>query len=276
MDCGAVFSDRPKFQKYKAEISLKAMQLMGYDALNLGYPEFCLGKDFLKDTRSLVSFPYITSNLLYKGRRLPWTHEYIIKEIGGIKVAILGIANPDALEKIPDPEHVIGLDVIPPETALKRLLPEVRKKADLVILLSRLGVKQTIALAKNINRIDVTISSGDRGIFYAEAPGKTVILQTGSFGRALGLIKITSGENGAFTVDKRKYIPLDDSVSGDKKIEKLFENAFNAHRKQTAAQAKKQFEKEKKELMEGLNLSPEEFIKRHRKKQTENRGGKTK
>ena len=249
---------------------------MGYDALNLGYPEFCLGKDFLKDTRSLVSFPYITSNLLYKGRRLPWTHEYIIKEIGGIKVAILGIANPDALEKIPDPEHVIGLDVIPPETALKRLLPEVREKADLVILLSRLGVKQTIALAKNINGIDVIISSGDRGIFYAEAPGKTVILQTGSFGRALGLIKITSGENGAFTVNERRYVPLDDSVSRDKKIEKLVENVFKAHGKQTAAQAKKQFEKEKKELMEGLNLSPEEFIKRHRKEQAENRGGKTK
>ncbi len=77
------------------------MERMGYDALNLGGPEFNFGKEFLEQTRSLVSFPYIASNLLYGGSRLPWTREYVIKEVGGIKVAILGILDPDGLAQLP-------------------------------------------------------------------------------------------------------------------------------------------------------------------------------
>jgi len=90
------------------ELHLQAMERMGYDALNLGGPEFIFGKEFLEQTRSRVSFPYIASNLLYGGSRLPWTREYIIKEVGGIKVAILGILDPDGLAQLPDREQVKG------------------------------------------------------------------------------------------------------------------------------------------------------------------------
>ena len=113
------------------------MELMQYDALNLGGPEFTFGKGFLEQTRSKISFPYIASNLLDGGSRIPWTREYIIKEVGGIKVAILGILDPDGFTRLPDQEQVKGLEAIPPEAALKKLLPELRGKADLVILLSQ-------------------------------------------------------------------------------------------------------------------------------------------
>ena len=86
-----------------AELHLKAMERMGYDALNLAGPELSLGKEFLERSRSLVSFPYIASNLLYEGGRLPWIREYVIKEVGGIKVAILGILDPDDFKKMLQP-----------------------------------------------------------------------------------------------------------------------------------------------------------------------------
>ena len=120
------------------------MELMRYDALNLGSPEFMFGKEFLEQARSQVSFPYIASNLLDGGSRIPWTREYIIKEVGGIKVAILGVLDPDGLTRLPDRERVKGLEAIPPEAALNRLLPEVRGKADLVILLSQFDVEKPL------------------------------------------------------------------------------------------------------------------------------------
>ena len=135
-------------EKRYAELQLKAMERMGYDALNLGSPEFHFGKEFLERTHSSVSFPYIASNLLYGGSRLPWTREYVIKEVGGIKVAILGIFDPDDLKNIPRPGDAKGFEVLPPETTLNRLLPEVRGKADLVILLSQLDEVKTRALVK--------------------------------------------------------------------------------------------------------------------------------
>ena len=105
LDGGAVFD--PKSDK--AELHLKAMKRMGYDALNLGPPELHAGKEFLERTHSQFSFPYIASNLLYGGGRLPWIREYIIKEVGGIKVAILGILDPEDIKRIPSQNGLKGL-----------------------------------------------------------------------------------------------------------------------------------------------------------------------
>jgi 5'-nucleotidase/UDP-sugar diphosphatase len=251
LDCGAVFDDK----KDTAELHLQAMGLMGYDALNLGSPELNFGMEFLEHTRSHVSFPYIASNLLTGGSRLPWIREYIIKEVGGIKVAILGVLDPDDFRQ----PSVKGLEVIPPETALNRLLPAVRGKADLVILLSQLDVEKTFALVKAVKGVDVAISSGSDDVFFAKALGneKTVLLQTGSEGKTLGLLKITLDEKLALSVSERRYVTLDNSVPSNEEIERLVEK----HK----AQVTKQQEKARKELMEGLQLSPEEFMERYRK-----------
>jgi 2',3'-cyclic-nucleotide 2'-phosphodiesterase (5'-nucleotidase family) len=269
LDCGAVFDN----QRDTAELILKAMELMGYDALNLGSPEFHFGKEFLEHTRSHVSFPYIASNLLYGGSRLPWTREYIIKEVGGIKIAILGVLNPDGLAQLPNQEQVKGLEVIPPGTALKRLLPEVRGKADLVILLSRFGVEKTRELVQASKGIDVAISSGGDDVFYVKPLENAVILQTGSLGKTLGLLKITLDEKRALSVSERRYVPLGSSVPGNEEIERLVEKFKKDQAKKDTDLAKKQWEKTHKGLMEGLQLSPEEFMGRYRQEQTEKRKG---
>ncbi len=242
------------------------MELMGYDALNLGSPEFNFGKEFLEHARSSVSFPYIASNLLYAGSRLPWTREYLIKEVGGIKVAILGILDPVGLAQLPDQGQVKGLEVIPPETALNRLLAEVRGKADLVILLSQFDAEKTLALAEAVQGIDVAISSGSDDPFFAKASEKTVLLQTGSLGKILGLLKITLDEKPALSVSERRYIPLDGFVQDNGEIARLVEK-----HKQAQVTAKQR--KTRKGLMEGLQLSPEEFMERYRKEQPEKRKG---
>jgi 5'-nucleotidase len=107
LDNGEVFDP----QKDTAELYLKAMGQMGYDALNIGSPELYSGKEFLERTHSQVSFPYISSNLLYGGIRPPWIREYVIKEVGGIKVAILGVLDPEDFKKIPRSEDLTGFEV---------------------------------------------------------------------------------------------------------------------------------------------------------------------
>jgi len=250
---------------------LNTMELMGYDALNLGSPEFYFGTEFLEHTRSHVSFPYIASNLLYGGKRLPWTREFSIKEVGGIKVAILGVLNPDSLAQLPNQEQVKDLEVIPPESALNRLLPEVRGKADLVILLSRFDVKETLALVKAVKGVDVAISSGSDDQFLAKAPENTILLHTGYgyLGKTMGLLKITLDEKRGLSVSERRTVPLDRSVPGNGEIEGLVENFKKDQAKKDADLAKKQWEKTHQGLMEGLKLSPEEFMERYRKEQTE-------
>jgi 2',3'-cyclic-nucleotide 2'-phosphodiesterase (5'-nucleotidase family) len=242
---------------------LQAMERMGYDALNLGGPEFIFGKEFLEQTRSRVSFPYIASNLLYGGSRLPWTREYIIKEVGGIKVAILGILDPDGLAQLPDREQVKGLEVIPPEVALQRLVPEVRGKVDLVILLSLFDADKTFALVKGVKGIDVAISSVSDDAFFLTPPqaGNTILLQVRPLGRLLGLLKITFDDQRALRVSDRRFVSLGNSVPDHVEIARLVEK----HKKIQEAKQQDKQDKTQKELMEGLKLSPREFMERYRK-----------
>jgi len=265
LDCGAVFDNI----RDKAELLLNAMELMGYDALNLGGPEFAFGKEFLEHTRSHASFPYIASNLLYDSGRLPWTKEYIIKDMGGIKVAILGVLNPDDLKQVTHQAYVKGLEVIRPETTLGRLLPEVKAKADLVILLSRFGVEKTRALVNAVKGIDVAISSGSDGVFFVEPLEGTALLQTGSLGKTIGLLKIALDEKGAPRVSESRYISMPRSVPDDERIARLVEGFKNAK----ATKEEKARGKTQKELMGRLQLTPEQFMERYRKEQTDMRNG---
>ena len=264
LDCGAVFDT----VRDKAGLMLKAMERMGYDALNIGSPELQFGNEFLERSRSRVSFPYIASNLLYQGSRLPWIREYIIKEAGGIKVAILGVLNPDDLAQLPNQEQEKGWQVMPPEAALERLLAEVRQKADLVILLSRFGIDKTRELAQTAKGIDVAISSGCDNVFYVKPLEGTILLQRGALGKTMGLLKIALDEKRGLGVTERRYVPLDRSVPDNEEIAELVEEFKKV---QATKQAKM-----KEELMEGLKLTPEEFIKRYQKEQAEQKEGEVK
>lgn len=261
LDCGSLF----KNQKDRAEFMLKIMEMMGYDALNLGSSEFQFGKQFLENSRSRVSFPYIASNLLYQGERLPWASEYSIKETGGIKTAILGILDPNDLKRFPNQELGKGLEVIPPETALKKLIPEVRKKSDLVILLSQLSATKNLALLESLEGIDVTIYSGCRDLRDTKVPENTVILNTVCKGRTMGLLKLALDDKQGVSLLESKYVPMDSSVPGNEEIARL----VAAHKKE---QQIKQ-ENVKKELMEGLKLSPKQFMEQYRKSQMEQKKG---
>jgi 5'-nucleotidase/UDP-sugar diphosphatase len=262
LDSGAVFA----YQSDNAKLHLKAMELMGYDALNLGIPELLLGKEFLERTSSQVTFPYIASNLLYGGSRLPWTREYVIKEVGGMKVAILGILDPDDLKKIPPHDDVKGFTVISPGDALDRLLPEVRGKADLVILLSQLGEARTLALVEAARGIGIDVAIFSERNYLVKPPEKNaILLQTWSRGTGVGLVTITLGDKRILSVSERRDVPLDPSVPDNERILWLVET----YKREQAIKE----EKPNKERMEWLQLTPEEFMKRYRKEQTEQKKG---
>ena len=220
LDSGAVFG--PQIDHANAELHLKAMERMGYDALNLGIPELSFGKEFLERTHSQVSFPYIASNLLYEGGKLPWIREYVIKEVGGIKVAILGILDLGDFKKLPPGDNSKGFDVLPPEAVLNRLLPEVRGKADLVILLTQLSEVKTLALMEALQGIDVAIFS-EKNYIAPPTQKNVIFLHTGVNGTIMGLVTITLDDQRKFSVSERRIVPLDRSVPDNGEILRLIE-----------------------------------------------------
>ncbi len=266
LDCGGVFPIRGSNMKMRAELSLSAMNLMDYTAMNPGGSEFFFGTDFLKKASSDIAFPLVTSNLVYKDSRLPFGKKYIIKNAGRLKVAILGVMPVEAFENIPDPESLKNMEIIPPEKALKKLLPEVRKKADLIILLSQCGFETTTSLVNDLNGIDIAISCGKAKPGYDGNDGTTLVVQTDSRGKYLGFLQVTISNTAEILFSQRQLIKLDESVQADKAINKIISDAFagKALEKKRLVTEKKR-ESLHKNLMDGLQLTPMEYFELQQK-----------
>ena len=267
LDCGGFFADRGRDLKFKTNLTLKTMDLMGYDALNLGSREFSFRIDFLKSASTDSSFYFISSNLVYEKSQLPQIKEYVIRDVGGTKVAILGVMPSHAFKKIANPQYVHTLKIIPPETALKDLLPEVKEKADFIILLSQCGLEATTSLVNNLNGIDLAISCAKGKPSRPANNGTTTVVQTGSQGRHLGFLQVTISDTGEILLGQGQLMELDESVHADKAITKIIKDAFpEKSREKKRLATEKRRRNLHKELMEGLESTPMEYFEQQKRK----------
>lgn len=253
LDSGAVFSNN----SHAAELSLKAMALMAYDALNLAVLEFNFGREFLEQARSRLPFPFIASNLLDESTRPSWALDYLVKETGGVRVAVLGVLDPEEFRQHRRPEQVKGLKAAPPQEILNMLLPEVRQRADLVVLLSGFGMRETAALVKAVKGIDVAIASGPND--PRPMPESTILLHSGYLGRSLGILQLALDENLKLRVISNRHLHLGPDIPENVEISSLVKASKEAE--------KLQEDQQHRELMEGLKMTPQEFMERYEREQ---------
>jgi 5'-nucleotidase/UDP-sugar diphosphatase len=241
-------------------LQLKAMGIMGYDAMNMGVPELLLadmlsGKESTGGARSNEAFPYIASNLLFDCCRPPGVREYLIKEVGGLRVAILGIIDPDQLKNRDDLKE---FKVIEPKAALSKLIPEIRAKADVVVLMCQMGEMPAMALVEAVPGIDVAVFA-ERNYLMKPPEKHAILLDTGEKGAALGLLTVTLDDKRRVGVSERRTIVLDESVPDNKAMLGLVET----HKRE-------QWLKENKEKLEVLQLTPEQFMQQYKPQETKN------
>ena len=125
VDAGMAFPQRLEEKKVKAEIVLQVMDYLQYDAFNLGRNEFSLGAAFLETARKDISVPMITSNVVYaEDRARTWGEPYLLKKVGNLQVAILGVQPKDVFGDYA--AEFPGLTVTSQEEALNALLSRVR------------------------------------------------------------------------------------------------------------------------------------------------------
>ncbi|WP_436862672.1 bifunctional metallophosphatase/5'-nucleotidase [Staphylococcus caeli] len=85
---------------YKRHPMIKLMNAMEYDASGISPNEFKFGLSFFSRAVSLSRFPWLSANIEYKQTREPYfSTPYTIKEIEGVKVAIVGLTSDGLMER---------------------------------------------------------------------------------------------------------------------------------------------------------------------------------
>lgn len=202
----------------KGATIIALMNAAGYDAATLGNHEFDYGMEGCLATIEAAEYPYVSCNFRHETNGTPGEtvlDSYVIKTIGGAKIAFIGITTPETITSSTPSyfqddagNYIYGIDGGSDGSALYASVQtaiDAAKKdgADYIIALGHLGVdassgpwtsKNVIA---NTTGLDAFIDGHSHTTMEMESvvdkAGETVILtQTGSYLNAVGKMTIAA------------------------------------------------------------------------------------
>jgi len=118
---------------------MSVMNYMGYDAMTLGNHEFNFGLNLIDRIQKQAKFPILAANATYKDTgKLLTGADYTIVERGGVKVAIIGVTNPNAPTW--DGEKVDAVSFEAVSSAVKRCIEKIGDSADVIMVSCHAGL----------------------------------------------------------------------------------------------------------------------------------------
>ena len=131
LDAGdSLTGDQDPALKTQGQTSVEAMNRMGYDAMVLGPADLGLGVAALRQRSAEAKFAMVSANAVLTGTMQLLAKPYLLRELAGHRVAIVGLSGGGGTAEI---------GVLDPLATARKIVPEVRQQADVVILLSHAG-----------------------------------------------------------------------------------------------------------------------------------------
>lgn len=178
---------------FEGKPMMEIMNKHGYDAAALGNHDFDWGLNGLQDMKKEANFPFLSSNILdQSGKPLPNIQPFIIKEIPGMKVGIVGVTTKD-VTKVATTDEVKNLQILDQIEVLKRTIPEMKKQgAQLIIVLSHSGLKMDKEIAKKVKGINLLIGGHSHDNLNVPLRIRnTMVVQAGHAATDIGKVQIT-------------------------------------------------------------------------------------
>jgi 5'-nucleotidase/UDP-sugar diphosphatase len=141
---------------------IEVTNAMGYDMAVLGNHEFDWGEQQLRLNEEAADFPFIAANVIEttSGKPPEYARPYILKDIAGVKTAVIGLAKVDT-PAIVLPSSIKNLRFIDYETALRETVPIARSSgAELVIVASHECPDELRKLAPVATELSIPLLTG--------------------------------------------------------------------------------------------------------------------
>lgn len=214
-----------------------ALNALGYDAMAVGNHEFNFGMDVLRRAQKDSSFPWLSANTRRAADGSAAFPETIVKELGGIRVGVLGLTTPNIPGWEPAGNRP-GLTWEDPVEAAQRLVPFLRgkKRCDVVVVLFHSGLEadpetgepngtahenRVVALAREVPGIDLILTGHTHRKLSMVRVHGVPVMQPGRWGEVLARVDLVVERVGgkSTVVEARgELLPSDASVATDPEI----------------------------------------------------------
>ena len=225
VDAGDVTAGPREWERLELQSLLAAYQVMKYDAVNAGDREASLDVDGLRESGRQCA-QLISANLV-DTNGLPVLPPYTITRLAnGSRAGILGVLD----DRAPVANIGRGLRVTPPQDAIARYLPELKQKADILVLLAFMNEEAMKELAARFYEFRVVI--GGRVAQASAQPllvNRSLLVFITDKGKRIGRLDLAFDAAGSCTATN-DIITLNDSIPDDPQMEALVED-FRAQQK---------------------------------------------
>ncbi len=228
MDAGNVFGggeeEKGESARQRAEVMIEGMSLMNYDALNLGVNEFGFGRPFLDELQREAEFPFLSANLVARNSPEPAYTPYVIEEAGLLRVGIIGLMSPALWSAGGEG----SLQPHEPAAVLDNLLPQVRKKAAIVVVLAHLPLEEAVELLNNVQGVTVMVVAhgGEPTLSSSmQEVNGALLVSTDQCGTVVGKLQIVADIDGRILDYQAEAMTLDEYVGQDARLVDLLEQA---------------------------------------------------
>jgi 2',3'-cyclic-nucleotide 2'-phosphodiesterase (5'-nucleotidase family) len=214
LDAGnSLIGDQDPAQRSAGASSIEALNLLGYDAMALGPADLTLGPKVLRERIAEASFAILSVNAIDQRTGELVAKPYVVREIGGHRVAILGLSGAVDTSEI---------RVRDPLSSVKDAVAAVRSQYDEIIVLSNAGASVNQQIADGVEGITAIVGGGSGAsakpwvgrrtgtpVFHADEASP------GHAGRVLGVARLEFDHDGALTDFAWKQFPLGPEVPDD-------------------------------------------------------------
>ncbi len=177
----------------KARILARMYRQLGAVALNVGPSDLAAGAAFLEELQREGSVPLLSTNVRpTPADRGPAIAQSFLREIGGIRVGVLGVARPEAFIGV---KALIALEYAPAVRNEQKLLRD--RGAEIVVVLAHVGDQGAEELAREVPDVDVIVRAPGTPIGTPPAAPKQIgavtIVEAGSQGQHIGRLTLRFG-----------------------------------------------------------------------------------
>ncbi len=227
---------------FDEEPAVRAMRLMGFDYDTFGNHNFDRGVEHLQSMIDIARvgpdeepgepFEYVVANLANRDRNLKHVKDFDIVKVGGVKVAVIGVINPEAPTLVFPGSFGTMEPTDPVAAANAARASAAQRGAQVFVLLAHMGVTgfdgggnafgPLIDLANGVNGFDLIIGDHTNVEFTDTINGATVV-ENRSRGRTYARVEMTVevGKQKATTVTDRSVTfvdPVSSAVTPDQAI----------------------------------------------------------
>lgn len=201
---------------YEGIPTVESMNAADLDAMVVGNHEFDFGLEPLIGAWSASDYPWLGSNIVETstGANPAFLQEYVLMEVGGIDVAIVGFFDFAGIAGARY-EEVGSLDFQLSFDFADDLVSELDPESELIIAVTHIGYDGDVSLAENTDGIDVIVGGHSHSMLeepvYVDG---TVIVQAWNHGLVLGRLDITV-DGDEVTAYSGELIPITEDISDD-------------------------------------------------------------